>query len=268
MTSDPRPPSQRRRRHDDGPARRRRPAAPSPPPGGVATPAPLFLLASVDGSIVPSWDLASSPSSRRPTPVRAPVVPIKGIVFTCWATTSTRSRAPRPVWALWPPIALLSCRRSSSGHRVAADGRGWNGTDPAGTCSGWGTPCPGGSGRRGAQFHESRSPSAARLLPCGVPAGRPVAAALWAAPLVFVKEDLGIRWRSWRAHRVAVPAPERPQAAPRCWARARAWGLAWVLLAFGVILPASTRRTVRLTTGSPTWQRSHPSASGSLSSCS
>lgn len=109
-------------------------------------------------------------------------------------------------------------------------------------------------GAVGAQFHEIAL--AVPLLAAALAAflrGRWRATALWAAPLVLVKEDLGLTvaalgavmvWRAWRALSPGgrVPAP----GAAHVWrsAQGRAgvllvvWGVVWSVLAIGVILPA------------------------------
>jgi hypothetical protein len=108
-------------------------------------------------------------------------------------------------------------------------------------------------GAVGAQFHEIAL--AVPLLAAALAAflrGRWRAAALWAAPLVLVKEDLGLTaaalgavmvWRSVRGRH-----PDRSRGGPRrlVWRSAQgragvlllAWGVAWSVLAIVVILPA------------------------------
>ncbi|WP_246005985.1 DUF2079 domain-containing protein [Georgenia muralis] len=110
-------------------------------------------------------------------------------------------------------------------------------------------------GAVGAQFHEIAL--AVPLLAAALAAflrGRWRAAALWAAPLVLVKEDLGLTVAAlgavmvWRAGR-GRPGPESSPGTGhlrRVWrstqgrtgALVLVWGVAWSVLAIGVVLPA------------------------------
>lgn len=209
----------------------------------------------------PSWDLAIfSQLAQDYAHLRAPIVDIKGHGFNLLGDHfHPLLILLGPVWALWPSgLAVMITQDALLGLG-------------AGILAGFGTRFLGWA--RGlclgaaftlsfgvleavrVQFHEVAFavPLLAMSL-CLLALRRLRAAAGWAAPLVFVKEDLGITvaviglvilWTALRA-----PAPDRPGAAvPRvrgalCRPGVPAgiilacWGLAWSVLAISVILPA------------------------------
>jgi len=186
----------------------------------------------------PSWDLGIfSQLAKAYAAGGAPIVPIKGVGFTLLGDHFHPLLVVLgPVWALWPsPLALLLLQAALFAvaawplTRLAVERLG----TPLGTVVGlafgvsWGLQSAVDS-----QFHEIAL--AVPLLAFSLVAhlrGRQRAAALWAAPLVFVKEDLGLTVAvlglvlAWRGAR-------------RLGAALAGWGVAWTILAVGVILPA------------------------------
>ncbi|NCD16716.1 MAG: DUF2079 domain-containing protein [Actinobacteria bacterium] len=207
----------------------------------------LFSWQQWTALIVPSWDLAIfSQLAKAYSRFEAPVVPIKGIDFNLLGDHFHPILVLLgPVWALWPSgLALLLVQAVLLGvsawplTRLAVEryGSRWGAVFGLGYALSWGMQAA-----VAAQFHEIAF--AVPLLAFSLAAflrERPVAAALWAAPLVFVKEDLGITVAllgvliAWRFRH---PSGHRP-AAPVLGVALAAWGLAWVVLAVGVVLPA------------------------------
>lgn len=210
--------------------------------------------------VVPSWDLAIfSQLARAYSRLEAPIVPIKGEGFNLLGDHFHPLLVILgPVWAFWPSgLALLMVQALLLGvsawplTRLAVERHG----TPWGTAFGLGYGLAWGLQTAvAAQFHEIAL--AVPLLAFSLTAvlrERPLAAALWAAPLVFVKEDLGVTVAvlgtviAWRFGR-RVEGGQRGHAGGgrrTSWKGGRwlgsglaAWGLAWVVLAVVVILPA------------------------------
>lgn len=188
--------------------------------------------------IAPSWDLAIfSQLARAYSTWSAPIVPVKGAGFNLLGDHFHPLLVLLgPVWRVWPSgMALLAVQAVAFGlsafplTRLAArrQGQAWGAFFGLAYCLSWGLQAA-----AHAQFHEVAF--AVPLLAFALTAhleGRPLAAALWAAGLVFVKEDLGLTvavlgavlaWRGQRAVGAALAG----------------WGAAWFLLATFVILPA------------------------------
>ncbi|WP_270239285.1 DUF2079 domain-containing protein [Rothia kristinae] len=209
----------------------------------------------------PSWDLAIfSQLAQDYAHLRAPIVDIKGHGFNLLGDHfHPLLILLGPVWALWPSgLAVMITQDALLGLGtgiLAGFGTrflGW----ARGLCLGAAfTLSFGVLEAVRVQFHEVAfaAPLLAMSL-CLLALGRLRAAAWWAAPLVFVKEDLGITvaviglvilWTALRA-----PAPDRSDTAvPRVRGALRrpgvpagiilaCWGLAWSVLAISVILPA------------------------------
>lgn len=202
----------------------------------------LFSWQQWTALIVPSWDLAIfSQLAQAYSRLEAPIVPIKGEDFNLLGDHFHPILVLLgPVWAVWPSgLALLMVQAVLLGvsawplTRLAAEWHGarWGAAFGLGYALAWGLQAA-----VAAQFHEIAF--AVPLLAFALAAflrERPVAAALWAAPLVFVKEDLGVTV----ALLGALIAWRFPGARGRWTGAALAvWGVAWVVLAVGVILPA------------------------------
>ncbi|MDX5318157.1 MAG: DUF2079 domain-containing protein [Actinomycetes bacterium] len=202
----------------------------------------LFSWQQWTALIVPSWDLAIfSQLAKAYSRLEAPIVPIKGEGFNLLGDHFHPILVLLgPVWAVWPSgLALLMVQAVLLGAsawpltRLAVEwpGARWGTVFGLGYALVWGLQAA-----VAAPFHEIAV--AVPLLAFALAAflrERPVAAALWAAPLVFVKEDLGVTVAllgaliAWR-----FPGPR----ARWTGAALAAWGVAWVVLAVGVILPA------------------------------
>jgi uncharacterized membrane protein len=201
----------------------------------------LFSWQQWTALIVPSWDLAIfSQLAQAYSRLEAPIVPIKGEDFNLLGDHFHPILVLLgPVWSVWPSgLALLMVQAVLLGvsawplTRLAVERHGarWGAVFGLGYALAWGLQTA-----VAAQFHEIAF--AVPLLAFALAAflrERPVAAALWAAPLVFVKEDLGVTVAVlgalilWR-----FPGPRGR------WTGAAlaVWGVAWVVLAVGVILP-------------------------------
>lgn len=191
------------------------------------------------GLIVPSWDLGIfTQLARDYGELRAPIVPIKGDDVNLLGDHFHPILVLlAPVWWIWPSgLALLWTQALLFGisavplSRLAIDRLG----PLTGTIAGAAYAFSFGLQSAAAvQFHEIAF--AVPLLAFSLTAfvrGRYTACALWAAPLVLVKEDLGltlivlgavIAWRS-RPHRADG-------------AGLALWGAGWFLLSTFVILP-------------------------------
>jgi uncharacterized membrane protein len=204
----------------------------------------------------PSWDLGIfTQLARAYAHLEAPVVTIKGEGFNLLGDHFHPLLVLLgPVYRLAPSgLGLLILQAVLLGLSVAPVtsvarellGRG-RGT-ALGVAYGlsWGL-----QGAVAAQFHEIAF--AVPLLAFALAAflrGRWWACALWAAPLVFVKEDLGLTvaalglvmvWRGWRSAGTggSLPAAVRTDRQAGIGAGLAAWGLVWSALAILVILPA------------------------------
>ncbi|MEE6294770.1 DUF2079 domain-containing protein [Georgenia wangjunii] len=202
----------------------------------------------------PSWDLGIfTQLAKAYGNLEAPIVPIKGEGFNLLGDHF------HPVLVLLGPLyrvfpsgltllivqALLVAVSVVPLTRVAIDRLGrWPGV-AAGAAYAFSF---GIQGAVGAQFHEVAF--ALPLLGLSLEAflrGRHLAAAVWAAPLVLVKEDLGLTV-------LVLGLVIAWGGTVRAGAALAAWGLAWFVLATVVILPALNPRgqwdyTDRLTLG-------------------
>lgn len=187
-----------------------------------------------------SWDLAIfSQLARDYSELRAPVVPIKGDGFNLLGDHFHPILVLLgPIWAAWPsPLALLWTQAVLFGisavplTRLAIDRLGWGAGLVAGAAYLFGF---GLQSAADVQFHEIAF--AVPLLAFSLSAlvrGRGFAAIAWAAPLVLVKEDLGLTV----AVLGAVIALRDPRFR-RGGLALVAWGAGWFVLATFVILPA------------------------------
>ncbi|MFH5821579.1 DUF2079 domain-containing protein [Georgenia sp. AZ-5] len=200
----------------------------------------------------PSWDLGIfTQLAQAYSRLGAPVVTIKGEGFNLLGDHFHPLLALLgPVYRLFPSgltllvvqallLAVSVVPIASVAREVLGRARG----TALGAAYGlsWGL-----QGAVAAQFHEIAF--AVPLLACALAAflrRRWWACAAWAAPLVFVKEDLGLTvaalglvlvWRGWRER-----AARRGQQA-RVGALLAGWGVAWFVLAVAVILPALNPR--------------------------
>lgn len=267
-----------------------RPHLPRPSAAGALTAVPAALVVLVGavltcsysvaqwrGFQVPSWDLAIfSEAVKAYAHGQTPIVPVKGPGFNLLGDHFHPILVlAAPLWWLWPsPLMLLVLQDLLLAvsawplTRLAARVVG----PVAGTALGlayvlsWGL-----QGAVGAQFHEI-----AFAVPMLAWAGvafverRWVACAAWLAPLVLVKEDLGltvlmgglaIAWRAWTGQRSrtlttprtgeeAVPSSPTSPATPaprlgpvrltavQLGLAVAAWGVGWFLLTVLVVLPA------------------------------
>lgn len=190
---------------------------------------------------VPSWDLGIfTQLAKAYAALEAPVVPIKGHGFNLLGDHFHPILVLLgPVYRLFPSglsllvlQALLLAVSAVPVTRVAQErlGRGLGTALGAVYVLSWGL-----QGALAAQFHEIAF--AVPLLAAALAAflrGRWWASAAWAAPLVLVKEDLGLTVAAlgllvlWRGHRAAR------------WPGVglAGWGAAWFLLATFVLVPA------------------------------
>ncbi|GGG54919.1 hypothetical protein GCM10011374_17270 [Kocuria dechangensis] len=196
---------------------------------------------------VPSWDLGIfTQLARSYAAGDGPLVPIKGHGYNLLGDHFHPILVLlAPVYALFPSALTLVVVQD-----VLVAGSAWALTRSA--VRGLGT-APGGAlglayglsfGLQAAvavQFHEVAFALPLLALSLGaLVEGRWTAAALWAAPVAFVKEDLGVTVAvlglvlAWRAHREAG-GDRRPVLLGLSLA---AWGAAWSLLAVAVVLPA------------------------------
>lgn len=190
--------------------------------------------------IVPSWDLGIfTQLARAYGELHAPIVDIKGVGFNLLGDHFHPLLVLlAPVWWLWPSgLALLTVQAALFGlsaypiTRAACTRLGPRLGVAAGLAYAlsWGLQSAAAS-----QFHEIAF--AVPLLAFALVAlvdDDVVRAAAWAAPLVFVKEDLGLT--------VALLGALLVWRQPRRWrigAGLAAWGVAWTVLATTVILPA------------------------------
>ncbi|TRW45974.1 DUF2079 domain-containing protein [Georgenia yuyongxinii] len=207
----------------------------------------------------PSWDLGIfTQLAKAYAHLEAPIVPIKGEGFNLLGDHFHPLLVLLgPVYRLFPSgLGLLILQAvlfglsvvpvTSVARELLGRGRG----TALGVAYGlsWGL-----QGAVAAQFHEIAF--AVPLLAFALAAflrGRWWACALWAAPLVFVKEDLGLTvaalglvmvWRGWRGWRSAhdggplLPALRGDRQAG-IGAGLTVWGVAWSALAILVLLPA------------------------------
>jgi uncharacterized membrane protein len=187
-----------------------------------------------------SWDLAIfSQLARAYSELRAPVVPIKGDGFNLLGDHFHPILVLLgPIWSVWPsPLALLWTQAVLMGisavplTRLAIDRLGAGAGILAGAAYLFGF---GLQAAADVQFHEIAF--ALPLLALSLSAllrGRIPAAIAWAAPLVLVKEDMGLTV----AVIGAVIALRSPRAR-RGGAGLAAWGVGWFLLSTFVVLPA------------------------------
>ncbi|WP_205739756.1 DUF2079 domain-containing protein [Georgenia sp. SYP-B2076] len=199
---------------------------------------------------VPSWDLGIfTQLAKDYAHLQAPIVTIKGQGFNLLGDHFHPMLVVLgPVYRLFPSgltllvvQALLLALSAAPVTSVARERLGRGRGTALGVAYGfsWGL-----QGALAAQFHEIAL--AVPLLAFSLAAflrGRWWPCALWAAPLVFVKEDLGLTvaalglvmvWRG-RARPTAEPAAGGPT---RLGAALATWGVAWSVLAITVILPA------------------------------
>ncbi|MCL6422990.1 DUF2079 domain-containing protein [Brachybacterium sp. JHP9] len=187
-----------------------------------------------------SWDLGIfSQLARSYAELRAPIVPIKGDEFNLLGDHFHPLLVLLgPVWAIWPsPLALLWVQALLFGvsaiplTRLAIDRLGTG----LGTTAGLAYAFSFGlQSAADVQFHEIAF--AVPLLAFSLTAllrERPLTAALWAAPLVFVKEDLGLTVLA-----LGLVIALRGTASRLTGLALAAWGLLWFVLATFVILPA------------------------------
>ncbi len=212
----------------------------------------LFAWLQWTALAVPSWDLGIfSQLAKAYAAGGPPIVPIKGDGFNLLGDHFHPLLVVLgPLWAAWPsPLALLWLQALLFGvaawplTRLATErhGAGYGTVFGLAFGLGWGL-----QSAVAAQFHEIAL--AVPLLAFALAAhlrGHALATALWAAPLVFVKEDLGLTVAAlglllvWRA-RPRAAEPGRGWRSPewRIGAALAAWGVVWSALAIGVILPA------------------------------
>jgi hypothetical protein len=186
-----------------------------------------------------SWDLAIfSQLARAYAELRAPIVPIKGDGFNLLGDHFHPILVLLgPIWAAWPsPLALLWTQAVLFGvsavplTRLAIDRLGWGAGLVAGAAYLFGF---GLQAAADVQFHEIAF--AVPLLAFSLSAllrGRMTAAIAWAAPLVLVKEDLGLTVVALGL----VIALRNPRSRRGGLALA-AWGALWFVLSTSVILP-------------------------------
>ncbi|PWH07935.1 hypothetical protein DEO23_03375 [Brachybacterium endophyticum] len=187
-----------------------------------------------------SWDLAIfSQVARDYSELRAPIVPIKGDSFNLLGDHFHPILVVLgPVWAVWPsPLSLLWVQAVLMGisavplTRLAIDRLGAGAGLLAGAAYLFGF---GLQAAADVQFHEIAF--ALPLLAFSLTAllrGRFVAAIAWAAPLVLVKEDMGLTVAVLGAV-IALRSP----LARRGGMGLAAWGLGWFVLSTFVVLPA------------------------------
>lgn len=241
-----------------------------------------YSVAQWRGLQVPSWDLAIfSEAVKAYAHGQAPVVPVKGPGFNLLGDHFHPILVLlAPLWWVWPsPLMLLVVQDVLLAvsawplTRLAARTVG----PLAGAALGlayvtsWGL-----QGAVGAQFHEI-----AFAVPMLAWAGaafverRWVACAAWLAPLVLVKEDLGltvlmgglaIAWRGWRTGGDPVRLGRWRLTPVALGAVVAAWGVVWFVLTVTVLLPAlSSTGAWQYGLGGNTGDGSAPSAlSGSL----
>lgn len=187
----------------------------------------------------PSWDLGIfSELAKAYAEQRAPIVPIKGDGFNLLGDHFHPILVLLgPIWALWPSgLALLWTQAVLFGTsvipiaRLAIERLGTG----LGSLAGIAYALSFGlQSAQAVQFHEIAAAvpllamSLTRLL-----RGRTLAACLWAAPLVLVKEDLGLT-----VLMLGVVIALRGAHHRRLGAALAAWGTAWFVLATAVILP-------------------------------
>ena len=188
----------------------------------------------------PSWDLGIfSQLAKAYSTASAPIVPIKGEGFNLLGDHFHPILVLLgPVWRIWPtPLTLLVLQgvlfavSSYPITRLAVQRLGMGLGVGLGLAYGlsWGLQFA-----INVQFHEIAF--AVPLLAFGLVAylrGHLVQAALWIGALVFVKEDLGVTVAVFGA----ILALRQPRRARLGWGLA-AWGIAWLVLATVVILPA------------------------------
>lgn len=221
---------------------------------------------------VPSWDLAIfTQLVKAYAHLEAPVVPIKGPGFNLLGDHFHPILVLlAPVYRLFPSgLTLLVVQAVLLGvsawplTRLAVERLGRRPGLVVGIAY---AVSFGLQGAVRSQFHEIAF--AVPLLAFGLVAllrGRSVAAACWLAPLVLVKEDLGLTvavlgavlawrgWRGWRGDDAAVPAGEQRTARVAGLALA-VWGLLAFIVTTRLVLPALNPRgrwdyTERLTEG-------------------
>lgn len=191
----------------------------------------------------PSWDLGIfSQLAKAYSTFSEPIVPIKGDGFNLLGDHFHPLLVLLgPVWAVWPSgLALLVTQALLIGAsafpitRLAADryGLGLGATLGAAYALSWGL-----QGAVAAEFHEIAF--AVPLLAFGLVAylrGHLVAAAVWIGLLVFVKEDLGVTVALFGA--IVALRRDHGQRGRVVGLALVVWGVAWLLLATMVILPA------------------------------
>lgn len=186
-----------------------------------------------------SWDLAIfSQLARAYSELRAPIVPIKGDGFNLLGDHFHPILVLLgPIWAAWPsPLALLWTQAVLFGvsavplTRLAIDRLGWAAGLIAGAAYLFGF---GLQAAADVQFHEIAF--AVPLLSFSLSAlvrGRMPAAIAWAAPLVLVKEDLGLT-----VVVLGLVIAVRDPRVRRAGLALAAWGALWFVLSMFVILP-------------------------------
>jgi uncharacterized membrane protein len=202
----------------------------------------------------PSWDLAIfTQLAKAYAGVSAPIVDVKGYGFNLLGDHFHPILVLLgPVYAAWPsPMAVMAVQDvllGASAGILAWFGSRWIGP-VRGATLGLGFALSFGVLEAvRVQFHEVAFavPMLAASL-CLLALRRFLPAALWAAPLVFVKEDLGVT-AALVGILIAVLAGTRRGAEGRLWDARRPgvvpgallclWGVGWTLLAILVVLPA------------------------------
>lgn len=205
----------------------------------------VFAWRQWESLFAPSWDLGIfSQLAQDYSRFQAPIVPIKGHGFNLLGDHFHPLLVlTGPLWALWPSgLTLLVLQGVLFGlsavplTRLAVERWG----APFGAAFGlaygfvWGL-----QSALVSQFHEIAF--AVPILAFTLAAylrGRLTAAALWAGALVFVKEDLGLTVAVFGLVMAFRPLHRGDAAARRTGLALAAWGVAWLVLATAVILPA------------------------------
>lgn len=229
---------------------------------GSAPRADAWLLAVITGALygmyavlqwrrleVPSWDLGIfTQLAERYAHLQSPIVPIKGEGVNLLGDHFHPALVLLgPLYRMFPSgltllvlQAVLVALSVVPLTRVAQEvlGRGWGLALGAAYAGSWGL-----QGAVAAQFHEIAL--AVPLLACALAAflrSRWWTTAAWAAPLVLVKEDLGLTVAvlgavlAWRAR------GDRPPDGVRAGAALALWGIGWFALTTLVLLPALNPR--------------------------
>ena len=194
---------------------------------------------------VPSWDLGIfSELAKAYSGFGAPIVPIKGEGFNLLGDHFHPLLVlTGGVWALWPSgVSLLILQAALFGlsaiplTRLAIEKWGAASGLVLGLVYGFGW---GLQSAIVSQFHEIAF--AVPILAFSLAAylrGRLLATALWAGALVFVKEDLGLTVAALGLVMTLRPRHRGDPSARRIGLLLAVWGVAWLVLATAVILPA------------------------------